>query len=74
VSECRSKFPVAADGDQKITKAYDAVLARKPEYANRTSYVIAPDGHITYEYTDLDPSMHVENTLEALRKWKAGQK
>ncbi|MTD92919.1 redoxin domain-containing protein [Hyphomicrobium sp. xq] len=74
VSECRSKFPVAADGDQKITKAYDAVLARKPEYANRTSYVIAPDGSILYEYTDLDPSMHVENTLDALQKWKAGQK
>ncbi len=74
VSECRSKFPVAADGDQKITKAYDAVLARKPEYANRTSYVIAPDGRILYEYTDLDPSIHVENTLDALQKWKAGQK
>ena len=74
VSVCRGKFPVAADGDQKITKAYDAVLARKPEYANRTSYVIAPDGHVLYEYTDLDPSMHVENTLDALQKWKAGQK
>jgi thioredoxin-dependent peroxiredoxin len=73
-SECRSKFPVAADGDQKIMKAYDAVLAHKPEYANRTSYVIAPDGHIIYEYTNLDPSAHVENTLDALAKWKAGQK
>src|SRR4029450_2757775 len=36
VSECRSKFAVAADGDQKIMKAYDAVLESKPEYANRT--------------------------------------
>ena len=25
-SECRSKFPVAADGDQRIMKAYDAVM------------------------------------------------
>jgi thioredoxin-dependent peroxiredoxin len=73
-SECRGKFPVAADGDQKIMKAYDAVLRNKPEYANRTSYVIAPDGHILYEYTNLDPGSHVENTLEALEKWKAGQK
>ena len=73
VSECRSKFRVAADGDQKATKAYDAVLARKPEYANRTSYVIAPDGRIIYEYTDLDPSMHVENTLDAPQKRKAEQ-
>src|ERR1041385_4522113 len=45
VSECRNKFAVAADADKKIMKAYDAVLAKKPELADRTSYVIAPDGH-----------------------------
>ncbi|MEJ2575046.1 MAG: peroxiredoxin, partial [Gammaproteobacteria bacterium] len=33
VSECRSKFPVASDADQHIMKAYDAVLAAKPQYA-----------------------------------------
>jgi len=43
VSECRSKFAVAADTDQAVMKAYDAVLAQAPQYANRTSYVIAPD-------------------------------
>lgn len=74
VSECRSKFAVAADGDQKIMKAYDAVLAVKPEYANRTSYVIAPDGRIVYEYTSLNPEKHVANTLDALRKWAAQPK
>src|SRR6202166_267288 len=36
VSDCRNKFAVASDADQKITKDYDAVLAQKPEYANRT--------------------------------------
>src|SRR6202161_509049 len=46
VSDCRNKFAVASDADQSIMKAYDAVLAQKPEYANRTSYVIAPDGTI----------------------------
>ena len=71
VSECRNKFAVAADGDQKITKEYDAVLAQKPEYANRTSYVIAPNGKIIYEYTALDPDKHVENTMAAVEKWKA---
>ena len=35
VSECRSKFAVAADGDRSIMKSYDAVLAIKPEYADR---------------------------------------
>jgi len=72
-SECRSKFAVAADTDQHIMKSYDAVLAKNPPYANRTSYVIAPDGHVLYEYTDLDPSKHVDNTLAALASWKAGQ-
>jgi peroxiredoxin Q/BCP len=71
VSECRSKFPVAADPDQHIMKSYDAILAAKPEYANRTSYVIAPDGKIIYTYTDLQPEKHVENTLDALQKWAA---
>jgi peroxiredoxin len=74
VSECRNKFAVAADPDQKITKEYDAVLAAKPEYANRTSYVIAPTGKIIYEYTAMDPNKHVENTMAAVEKWKAEHK
>ncbi|HUA09100.1 MAG TPA: peroxiredoxin [Candidatus Acidoferrales bacterium] len=71
VSECRSKFAVAADTDQTVEKEYDAVLAQKPQYANRTSYVIAPDGTIVYSYTSLDPSDHVANTIAALKKLEA---
>ncbi|PKU22888.1 peroxiredoxin [Telmatospirillum siberiense] len=71
VSECQSKFSVAADTDQKIMKAYDAVLAKKPELADRTSYVIAPDGAILAAYTDLQPDRHVEITLAAVRNWRA---
>jgi peroxiredoxin Q/BCP len=74
VSECRSKFAVAADKDQKIMKSYDAVLAIKPEYADRVSYVIAPDGRVVYAYTSLNPERHVEYTLDALRQWSATQK
>jgi thioredoxin-dependent peroxiredoxin len=74
VSECRNKFAVASDADQSITKAYDAVLAAKPEYANRTSYVIAPDGKIIYEYTAMNPDKHVENTMAAVEKWQAAHK
>src|SRR6185369_1144205 len=69
VSDCRNKFAVASDADQKIMKAYDAVLAKKPELADRTSYVIAPDGHVLYSYTDLNPDKHVENTMAAVQKW-----
>jgi thioredoxin-dependent peroxiredoxin len=71
VSDCRSKFPVAADTDQTVMKEYDSILPQKPEYANRTSYVIAPDGTIVYTYTSLDPSDHVANTLTALKAWEA---
>ncbi len=71
VSECRSKFAVAADTNQTVMKEYDAVLPSHPQYANRTSYVIAPDGTIVYTYTSLDPSQHVQNTLTALKAWKA---
>lgn len=74
VSECRSKFPVAADTDHKIMRAYDAVLPQNAEYANRTSYVIVPDGTIIYTYTNLNPDQHVANTLAALRNWKATHK
>ncbi len=73
VSECRSKFAVAADTDQAVEKSYDAVLTKYPQYANRTSYVIAPDGTVIYSFTDLQPDKHVENTLAALKAWKEKQ-
>jgi peroxiredoxin Q/BCP len=72
VSECRNKFAVASDLDKKISKAYDANLFIT-SYSNRTSYVIAPNGKIIYEYTALNPDKHVENTMAAVEKWKAEQ-
>jgi peroxiredoxin Q/BCP len=74
VSECRSKFPVAADADAKVIGAYDAGLPMHNSMANRVSYVIAPDGKIIYEYTSLSPDKHVENTLEAVKQWAATHK
>jgi len=69
VSECRKKFPVASDASGRIMKEYDAVLASHPAYANRTSYVIAPDGRILYSYTNLNPARHVANTMAAVKRW-----
>ena len=70
VSECRNKFAVASDADGSVMKNYDAVLPVKPDFANRTSYVIAPTGVIIYSYTDLKPDKHVENTMAAVKKWQ----
>ena len=74
VSECRNKFAVASDGDGSIMKAYDSVLESHPEYANRTSYVIAPTGEIIYSYTAMNPDKHVDNTMAAVKKWQDGHK
>jgi peroxiredoxin len=69
VSECRSKFAVASDGNHKISKAYRAVLGFGPmTFSDRTSYVIGKDGKIAYAYRSLDPNKHVANTLDAVRK------
>src|SRR5580700_8119353 len=45
VSECRNKFAVAADPDQHIMKEYDAAMMLTT-WANRTSYVISPQGKV----------------------------
>ena len=68
LTECRSKFPVAADTDGKIMRNYDAVEDPRDEYADRVSYVIAPDGRVVYSYTAGDPTHHVEYTMAAVKK------
>lgn len=75
VSECRSKFPVAADPSLTVAKEYDAVLPQNPSFANRTSYVIAPDGKILATLTDLShPQQHVEHALSVLKTFESTQK
>lgn len=71
VTECRSKFAVGADVDQKVMKAYDAVLTVKPDFANRVSYLIEPGGRIAYQFTSLNPQRHVSNVMNALKAWLA---
>jgi peroxiredoxin Q/BCP len=72
--ECRNQFAVAADPDEKVIKAYDAVLQKKPEWSDRTSYVIAPDGTILMTYTNLDPTEHVTRTMAAVKAWRDAHK
>jgi peroxiredoxin len=70
VSECRSKFPVAADPKAKIAGEYRSTLP-VAGWSSRTSYVIAPDGVILSVYSDLNPDQHVAKTLEALKAWRS---
>lgn len=72
--ECSAKFPVAADPDLKVIRAYDSVLVRVPGItgvSDRISYVIGRDGKIAYVYQDMAPDKHVANTLDVVRKLKA---
>jgi peroxiredoxin len=71
VQACQNRFPVVSDEGEAVIKSFDAVMQTRPEYANRISYVIAPDGTIVFHYMNLNPNKHVEKTLGALRELKA---
>ena len=76
--KCAGKFTVASAGP-RVVKAYDVALGRqipdpatgKPrDVTNRTSYVIARDGRITFVHSEPSPADHVRLTLEAVRALK----
>jgi len=71
--ECRDKFPVGADPEGKLIKAYKAQLIGVGNIAMsaRISYVIAPDGKIIMAYQDMSAEPHIEKTLAAVRQWRA---
>ncbi len=73
--ECRDKFPVAADPDSAVIRAYDAAwmiggISVPGGISERISYVIAPDGKIIYAYSDSSPEKHITNTLAAVQHWR----
>ncbi len=68
---CSGKFPVAADTGGKIAHDYKSVLVLKPDLSDRTSYVITPDHKVLFAYSALDPTKHVDQTLGALKAWRA---
>lgn len=75
--ECRDKFPVGADPDFSVIKAYDAAFTIPgvgPAFAHRISYVISPDGKILSAYADSGAEKHIENALAAVRKWRETHK
>ena len=68
---CGGKFAVGADQGAKIAKQYQSVLVVKPDWSDRTSYVIAPNGTILHAYSKMDPSEHVAQTLGAVKAFNA---
>lgn len=72
-TECRDRFPVAADPEGKVVKAYDAASKRGGTMASRTSYVVSPDGKIASVLTAGDAGSHIQSALAAVKAWKARQ-
>jgi peroxiredoxin len=72
VEACRNKFAVAADADASVMKRYDAAQRLAPSTAARISYVISPQGRVAFVYDSSSPDGHVERTLEAVQRMKAG--
>lgn len=68
--ECRDKFPVAADPDGSVAKAYDSTHDRGGDavMAARTSYVITPDGKIASAHAAGDAESHITTALQVLNK------
>ena len=76
--ECAGQFPVASAGPAVIA-GYDVSLGKPVSIngsapraiTNRTSYVIAPDGKIIFAHSDREALPHVQQTLAAVRAWRA---
>jgi peroxiredoxin len=72
--KCAGKFTVASAGPRVVSE-YDVdygqlvpINGSAPrQITTRTSYVIAPDGKITYVHSDPNPEGHITGTLAAVR-------
>ena len=66
-------FPLASDVEKTAAAAYDtwvekSMYGRKYMGMERSTFLIDKTGKIVYAYRALDPSKHVANTLDALKK------
>ena len=81
---CAGKIAVASDADGRIAKAYDlavraAVAGRKDtrgadidhDSAERTTFVVTPNGKVAATVGGLTPVANVERALEAVQKLAA---
>jgi len=48
-------FKLLCDVDGTMTRAYNAVMKRMPDFARRNSYLIGPDGKLEKVLVDVDP-------------------
>ncbi|MDR2196046.1 MAG: peroxiredoxin [Gallionellaceae bacterium] len=83
---CAGKLPVAADTDGKIARSYDLQIsggfpglkdtrgvAIDHDFAERTTFVITPDGKIAATVGGMKPAENVMKSLEIVRKIAEGK-
>jgi peroxiredoxin len=84
---CAGKVAVASDVDGKIARAYDlvvrdAVAGRKDSrgaeidhgYAERTTFIVRPDGKVAATVGGLAPEENVKKALEAVQRFAASSR
>ncbi len=82
---CAGKFPTASDSDGKIARSYelqvrDGKAGMKDSrgkdidhgFAERTTFIVTPDGKIAATVGGLNPVDNVNKSLEAVQKLKGG--
>jgi peroxiredoxin len=78
---CAGKFPTASDADGKIVKSFDLhVMQGKPgmkdsrgedidhDFAERTTFIVTPDGKVAATIGGMAPDKNVEEALVAVQK------
>lgn len=82
---CAGKFPTASDADGKIARSFDlqvrdAGSGKKDTrgqdidhgFAERTTFIVTPDGRIAATVGGLNPVENVNKSLEVVQKLKGG--
>jgi peroxiredoxin len=80
---CNGKFPVASDADGRIARSYDLKVQQgragqkdtrgqdiDHDFAERTTFVVTPDGRIAATVGGMSARSNVEKTLEAVQSLK----
>ena len=84
---CNSKFPVASDADGRIAKSYDLAVKEGRAgikdtrgvdidhgFAERTTFIVSPDGKIAATIGGMSPQDNVAKALEAVQSLPRGTK
>lgn len=78
---CAGKFPTASDADGKIAKEYELTVKEGPAglkdtrgveighaFAERTTFIVTPDGKIADTIGGMPPDKNVEQALQAVQQ------